>query len=84
MSYLAKQCETAGVELNATTLTHLENYMQMLTTWINVHNLTAIVHPQQQIDWLLLPSLLIYPHIQKYQKPLILVRGWLSDLLSPL
>lgn len=75
MDYLASRCAQENVPLTEKVHTQLDAYMQLLTQWNKVHNLTAVTDPQAQIDHLLLPSLFIQPYIKHYQKLIDLGTG---------
>ena len=53
MDYLASRCAQENVTLTEKVHTQLDAYMQLLTQWNKVHNLTAVTDPQAQIDHLL-------------------------------
>lgn len=54
----------AGVELTASQLQQLLDYLNLLQKWNKVHNLTAVRDPEEMVTLHLLDSLSVLPHIQ--------------------
>ena len=66
MHYVQTQAKKHGVIITQTECEHLQAYIGLLGSWNKVHNLTAIKDRQQQIDWLVMPSIRISTHTQKF------------------
>ena len=84
--YLFEQCELLSVRESV--YADVTKYLQCLAAWNAVHNLTAVRQVRDQIEALVVPSLLMYPALKDYRCCLDLgsgsgVPGVILALLQP-
>lgn len=66
MHYVQTQAKKHEITITQAVCERLQAYIELLGSWNKVHNLTAIKDTQQQIDWLVMPSIRISTHTQKF------------------